>query len=161
MTLRLPEDLRRQIEALEPELLAGAQAIGMGALPKLSELTPGLTADADHAELVALALDAEDGVDPLTAAAVLAAHQTYVRHRGSPDAVSLGALSLARLIVWVQRAAMLAGAPPQVVWIGPEARVPDGLVGTRITATATITTAERRRSARAVAIVQPAAPTSG
>ncbi len=161
MTLRLPDSLRAPIEALEPELLAAAQAIGLGALPKLSELKPGLTDTSAPGtpSLEAIDLPPEGAPDALSAAAVLAAHQAYVRQRGAPDAISLGALSLARLIVWMQRATMLGGGPPQVVWIGPEGRLPDGLTGTRLVATATIEQDGRRRSARAVAIVQ-AAPDS-
>lgn len=161
MSLRLPDELRLGIEALEPELLAAAQAIGLGVLPKLTELKPGLTDTpaGASAALDALDLDRDGAPDPLSAAAVLAAHQAYVRQRGRADGLSLGALSLARLLVWVQRAAMLGGPSPQIVWVGPESRLPDGLTGTRLVATATITGDGRRRSARAVAIVQ-AAPAS-
>ena len=160
MTLRLDDALRRQIEALEPELLAAAQAMGLGALAKLAELRPGLTTTdgSGPPSLEGLSLSAGDAVDPgdaVQAAAVLAAHQAYVRRRGTPDGLSLGALSLARIIVWMQRASMLAGAAPQVVWMGPEARIPDGLNGTRVVATARVVHDGRRRTARAVAVIQP------
>lgn len=80
MTLRLDDALRTQIEALEPELLAAAQAMGLGALAKLTELKPGLTATDGPGDpsLEALGLTAGDDADPgdaVQAAAVLAAHQ--------------------------------------------------------------------------------------
>ena len=44
MTLGLPDEARQAIEALDPELLAAAQALGLGVLPALTNLAPGLTA---------------------------------------------------------------------------------------------------------------------
>jgi hypothetical protein len=75
------------------------------------------------AELVALSLDREQTPDPISLVACLGAHRAYVERRGNPDGVSLGALALARLLVWATRATMI-GPAPEVVWLGPGARRP-------------------------------------
>jgi hypothetical protein len=144
------------VDALDPELRAGAEAIGMSLAPQLGRLRPGLSKGAAEAApdvlLVSLTLGPEEGPDPLSMAAVQAAHRAYVRGRGAPDGASLGALALARLLVWAQRAAIL-GRPPRIAWIGPEARRPEGVAGTAITAACTAEVDGARRSARAVAVV--------
>lgn len=158
MPLKLPDEARQAVEALEPELLAAAQALGLGALSGVQSLKPGLTtveAAAGEAALEVLDLDGEGAADPVSLAAVMAAHEAYVRGRGRPGGVSVGALSLARLIVWAQRAAML-GTAPDVRWMGPPARAPENVEGMRLTATATVTGGGRRHTAKAVAIVAAA-----
>ncbi len=160
MTLGLPDEARQAIEALDPELLAAAQALGLGVLPALTNLAPGLTAlDPSRADvaLERVELDGEGDPDPVSLAAILAAHTAYVRHRGRTDGVSTGALSLARLIVWAQRAAMIGGTAPDVRWMGPPARAPESVEGMRLTATTVITANGRRHTAKAVAIVAPPA----
>ncbi|HWH15089.1 MAG TPA: hypothetical protein VNT51_10110 [Miltoncostaeaceae bacterium] len=110
--------------------------------------------------LASLALPPEGEPDPVSLAAVLAAHRGYVRGRGTPDGVSLGALAIARLLAWAQRATML-GRAPQVAWVGPEARRPADVPGVALIATATVEAGGARRSARAVALVRPPGGTAG
>lgn len=159
MALRLTEQSARGLEALEPELRAAAEAMGLALLPRLQQLRPGMSAitagDVD-AELSTLAIPQEGEPDPLSLAAVVAAHRAYVRARGAPDGVSTGALAIARLLVWTQRAALL-GRPTTLAWIGPEARRPAGVDGVAITATCTVRAGDTARTARAVALVRAGA----
>lgn len=158
MTLGLPGEARQAIEALDPELLAAAQALGLGVLPALTKLTPGLTSldpPAADVTLERIELEGEGDPDPVSLAAILSAHTAYVRHRGRAEGISTGALSLARLIVWAQRAAMIGGAAPDVRWMGPPARAPESVEGVRLTATAVVTAGGRRHTAKAIAIVAP------
>jgi hypothetical protein len=129
--LRLTDAHSEQIGALEPGLRSAAEALDLGLRPQLAGLAPSLTrpreSDPPDAEalLASLDLDHEGPPDALSLAACLAAHRAYVGGRGSPEGVSAGALALARLLVWAQRAAML-GASPRIEWIGPAPRRPEG-----------------------------------
>lgn len=158
MGLRLPEDQRGAIDALEPELRVAAEALGAGLRAQLLTLRPGLVhadgdADALEATLVALDLDREGAPDPLSLAACLAAHRAYLGARGQPDGVSLGALALGRLLVWAQRAALL-GPPPRIAWLGPPARQPAAAERQfTLEARCVAQVGERSREARAVALV--------
>lgn len=156
MALRLTEQSAQGLDALEPELRAAAEAIGMSLLPRLRDLKPGMTRldpDPGDVTLLSLAVPPEGEPDALSLAAVLAAHRAYARSRGDAEGLSVGALAIARLLVWAQRAAML-GRAPAVAWIGPEARRPEGLEGTALTATCTVAAGEGRRTARAVAVLR-------
>ncbi|MEQ9337841.1 MAG: hypothetical protein RJQ03_11680, partial [Miltoncostaeaceae bacterium] len=62
--------------------------------------------------------------DALSLLACLAAHRAYVGGRGRPEGVSVGALPIARLMVWAHRATLL-GAAPRLVWVGPAVRAPE------------------------------------
>lgn len=131
MGLRLTDAHSELIGSLEPGLRAAAEALGAALRPQLATLAPGLTrpregesAEAD-AVLAALDLDHEGDPDALSLAACLAAHRAYVAGRGRAEGVSAGALALARLLVWAQRAAML-GPAPRIEWIGPAPRRPEG-----------------------------------
>lgn len=102
----------------------------MGLREQLVRLAPGLTRAGDDgadpsALLVSLDLDHEGAPDALSLAACVAAHRAYVTARGRPEGVSAGALAIARLLVWAQRAALL-GPAPRIGWIGPAARRPEG-----------------------------------
>jgi len=127
MSLGVTEGDARSIDALDAEVRVTAEALGASLAGRLVELAPGLTRDGDDmspsAELVALSLDRENAPDPVSLAACLSAHRAYVARRGNADGVSLGALALARLLVWATRAAMI-GPAPEVVWLGPGARRP-------------------------------------
>jgi hypothetical protein len=158
--LRLPPELQRDLDALEPDLAVGASAIGLAVQAELARRRPALaraesgTGDPD-ATLVSLDLDREGAPDAVSLAACLAAHSRYVASRGHAEGVSLGALALARLLVWSARAAML-GPAPRLVWIGPPARRPElgaGQVALGATAVATIGGTTRR--AGALAVVAP------
>lgn len=156
MALRLTDRSAQGLDALDPELRAAAEALGMALLPRLRDLKPGMTrldAGSPEATLTSLDVPPEGEPDPLSLAAVLSAHRAYVRSRGEPEGVSTGALAIARLLVWAQRAAML-GPAPRVAWIGPEARRPDGVEGVPLTATCTVSAGESRRTARAVAVLR-------
>ena len=89
----------------------------MGLRDQLARLAPGADPrrggrrGEPDALLVELDLDHEGAPDALCLAACLAAHRAYVAARGRPEGVSAGALALARLLVWAQRAAMLGPAP--------------------------------------------------
>lgn len=129
MPLRLTQEQQSGIDELPADLRAAAEAIGLALQSQLSELRPGLSRAADapdtaEAELVELDLDREGEPDPIALAACVAAHRAYVRSRGSAEGFSPGALAIGRLLVWIQRAAMI-GTPPSLVWIGPEARCPE------------------------------------
>lgn len=131
MGLRLADAHSERIGSLEPGLRSAAEALGLALRPQLAGLAPGLTrprqGDPPGAEavLTSLDLDHEGEPDTLSLAACLAAHRAYVGSRGDPEGVSAGALALARLLVWAQRAAML-GAAPRIEWIGPAPRRPAG-----------------------------------
>lgn len=155
MALRLPAGWSAALTALEPEVRSAADAMGMALAPAVDRLRPGMTRLDDPEPLLeGLPLGPEAEPDPVSLAGVLALHSAYVRRRGAADGVSLGALAIGRLLVWTQRAALL-GPAPHVAWIGPEARRPPGVEGTAIPATATVSAAGARRSARAVALVRP------
>ena len=130
MGLRLTDAHSEGIAALEPGLRSAAEALGAALRPQLARLAPGLTRPREggaggDALLAALDLDREGEPDALSLAACVAAHRAYVAGRGQADGVSAGALALARLLVWAQRAAML-GPAPEIRWIGPAPRRPDG-----------------------------------
>jgi hypothetical protein len=146
----------RAIAALDPEIRVTAEALGAGLAPRLIELAPGMTRDGagDDAELTALALDREEEPDPLSLVACLGAHRAYVGHRGQPDGLSLGALALARLLVWATRAAMI-GPAPEMVWLGPASRAPEPAAGQHvISARCRARLADGAREARAKALVR-------
>ena len=130
MGLRLSDAHAERTAGIEPELRVAAEAIGMGLRDQLVRLAPALTrtgegdAGEPDATLVELDLDHEGAPDGLSLAACLAAHRSYVAARGRPEAVSAGALALARLLTWAQRAAML-GAAPRIMWLGPAPRRPE------------------------------------
>lgn len=152
MAVHLSEAQRAAIAALEPDLRTAAEAIGIGTVAQLASLAPGLTAVGGPATLTQVSLDPEGEPDPLSLAAIVAAHDGYVRHRGTREGVSTGALAIARLLVWASRAAVI-GPTPTIAWIGPETRAPADTPGTRLRATATVTTSERTHTARAVVII--------
>ncbi len=156
MGLRLSPEAVSALARLEPEVRAGAEAIGFAVAAQLGRLRPGLTATEAGTEplLSSLAMAPEGEPDPVSLAAIVAAHNGYVRGRGDAGAVSAGALALARLLVWGQRAAML-GPAPRITWIGPEPRRPEGAEGMTFTAEAVVESeGGGRRRARAVAIVE-------
>ncbi|MFN8109924.1 MAG: hypothetical protein U0Y82_08765 [Thermoleophilia bacterium] len=154
MALRASQDVATAIAGLDPELRAGAEAIGQAVAAQLSRLRPAVTADAGEATVVSLAMDRDGEADAVTTAACLAAHGSYVRSRGMPAGVSTGALALARLLVWAQRAAML-GPAPRLAWVGPEARRPPELTGPVLSAECAVQAGDQRRRARAAAVLQP------
>jgi hypothetical protein len=160
--LRLAEAHDELVRALEPELRIAAEALGLGLRDQLTRLAPGLTrpaegADGDDAVLVDLDLEHEGPPDALSLVAVMAAHRSYVAARGRPEGVSAGALALARLLVWAQRAALL-GPAPRLVWVGPAARRPEGEEGRVVlTARSAVEMAGATRRAEAVALIE--APT--
>lgn len=129
MGLLLADDHSELLGTVEPELRVAAEALGMGLRAELIRLAPALTRPPDgspegaHATLTTLDLDHEGAPDALSLAACVAAHRAYVIARGDPEGVSAGALALARLLVWAQRAAML-GPAPRIAWIGPAPRRP-------------------------------------
>ena len=106
MGLRLSDAHAERTAAIEPELRVAAEAIGMGLREQLVRLAPALTRPPEGAEgeaeatLVALDLDHEGAPDGLSLTACVAAHRSYVTARGRPEAVSAGALALARLLAW-------------------------------------------------------------
>lgn len=131
MTLRLSDAQEALLDGLDTELKVAAEAIGAGLQPQLVQLAPALSkaleggaAAEPDATLQSLDLDHEGAADALCLAACIAAHRAYVTARGRPAATSTGALALARILVWAQRAAML-GAPPDIAWIGPAPRLPE------------------------------------
>lgn len=166
MPLRLSEDHQEAIGAVEPELRAAAEALGVALQGRLTRLAPGLTRPRDGesgdgvATLVALDLDHEGAPDGLTLVAVLAAHRGYVAARGRSDGVSAGALAIARLLLWGQRAAML-GAAPRIEWIGPSARRPDPGDRLVLGARCALELNGATRRAEAVALISPPAGAEG
>jgi hypothetical protein len=163
--LRLAPERQAAVDGLEPELRAAAAALGSGLGPELARRAPGLARAAEgggepDALLVELALDREPEPDALTLAACAAAHRAYVTARERPDGVSLGALALARLLVWASRAAIL-GAVPKVVWLGPPSRRPEpGDDRIALEARCVCEIAGARREARAAALIARPTPSS-
>lgn len=162
MALRLGDDHSELTRAVEPELRVAAEALGMGLRAELTRLHPALTrppegADADAtATVVMLDLDHEGGPDPLSLIACMAAHRAYVIARGEPDGASVGALALARLLVWAQRAAML-GPAPRIAWIGPAPRRPEPEGRLTLAARCGVEMAGVVRRAEAAALIEPPA----
>lgn len=157
MPLGLRPEFQHELDSLEPDLRAAASAIGLAVQAELLRLRPALARSdtgsvAPTAILTSLDLDREGAPDPVSLAACVAAHGGYVASRLDPQGVSLGAMALARLLVWSARAAML-GTPPRIVWIGPPTRRPEldpGQVALGATAVATVNGSERRAGALAV-----------
>ena len=150
--------LREALDTSDPDLRAAAHAIGLSVAAHLGTLRPALTRGADghtgpSVEVDAIDLAHEGAPDGLSLAACEAAHRAYVASRGEPEAASLGALAIARLLVWGQRAALL-GRAPEVLWIGPVARRPDDLDGIEVDASCTAMVDGVRRTAAAVAVVR-------
>jgi hypothetical protein len=157
--LRLDAAHQELIAGVEPELRVAAEALGMGLRDQLTQLAPGLTrateGDEDpEAVLVTLDLDREGAPDALSLAACVAAHRAYVIARGRPDGVSAGALALARLLVWAQRAALL-GPPPRIAWLGPAPRKPETEGKLELAARAALRVGDATRRAEAVALIEP------
>jgi hypothetical protein len=157
--LRLDAAHRELIAGVEPELRVAAEALGMGLREQLRRLAPGLTRATEGDEepdalLVSLDIDHEGAPDALSLAACVAAHRAYVIARGRPDGVSAGALALARLLVWAQRAALL-GRPPTIGWIGPAPRTPEAQGRVALAARATVRIGDATRRAEAVALLEP------
>jgi hypothetical protein len=164
VALRLSEAQAELVGALEPDLRMAAEAIGAGLRAHLTRLAPGLTRPAQDGEeaadavVVDLHLEHDGAPDAVSLAAVMAAHRAYVAARGRPEAVSAGALALARLLVWAQRAALL-GPPPRLVWVGPAARRPDDAEGRiALSARSAVEMAGTTRRAEAVALIERPAP---
>ncbi len=160
MSLRLGPEQEARLRGLEPEVRTFAETIGASLGPELGRRAPGLArangeGDPD-AVLVALELDREPEPDPVTLTACLAAHRAYVGARGRPEATSLGALALSRLLVWTWRASLLDGPVPQMSWIGPPSRRPEPGAGqVSLGARCVCEIDGLRREARAVALVGP------
>lgn len=143
--------------ALDPDLAGAAHAIGLAVSHRVVALAPALTAvAADGTEptviLVGIDMEPADPADPITMMACLGAHHAYVVARGRPDGVSLGALALARILVWAARAEVL-GRAPSIVWIGAPRRRPDDMGGHLIVADARGTADDKPCHARAAALV--------
>jgi hypothetical protein len=160
VALRLPEAQAKLVGALDPDLRLAAEAIGVGLRDQLTRLAPGLTRpggegdETAEAVLVDLHLEHDGEPDAVSLAAVMAAHRSYVAARGRPEAVSAGALALARLLVWAQRAALL-GPPPRLVWVGPAARRPEDAEGRiALSARSAVEMAGTTRRAEAVALIE-------
>lgn len=157
MGLRLSAAASERVADADPVLRAAAQTLGSGLAGRLVALAPPVSSG--EATLLELTLDREPEPDPLSLAACVAAHHGYVTRRGQPDAISPGALALARLLVWAARAAMI-GPAPQIAWLGPPARCPDpGAADHRLLAECRVEIDAGVRRAQAVALVRPA-PTS-
>jgi hypothetical protein len=164
MSLHLAPALREVLDGTDPDLRAAAQAIGIAVAGQLGPLRPALTRSADDGdgvgiEILALDLGPEGPPDGLTLVSCEAAHQAYVRDRGAPAATSLGALAIARLLVWAQRAAIL-GRAPTILWIGPAQRRPEGVAGIEIHAACSGMVDGVKRTAKAVAVIQRPDPES-
>ncbi|MGE0028655.1 MAG: hypothetical protein AB7O78_16480 [Thermoleophilia bacterium] len=159
MGLRLDAAHQELIAGVEPELRVAAEALGMGLRDQLTQLAPGLTRATEGDEepdalLVTLDIDHEGAPDALSLAACVAAHRAYVIARGRPGGVSAGALALARLLVWAQRAALL-GRPPTIGWIGPAPRTPEAEGPVALAARAAVRIGDATRRAEAVALLEP------
>jgi hypothetical protein len=159
--LRLDDARSELVGAVDPQLRVAAEAIGMGLRGELARLAPGLTrppgsgADDTHATLLSLDLDHEGEPEGLSLIACMAAHRAYVIARGAPEGVSAGALALARLLVWSQRAALL-GTAPSVTWIGPASRRPEDAGGAlALSARCALDLRGATRRAEAVALITP------
>jgi hypothetical protein len=156
VALRLAPQQEQALSSLDRELRMAAEAIGAGLGAQLSHLRPGLSRR-DEGEpdglLAELELDREGEPDALSLASCLAAHRAYVSARGEPGGVSVGALALARLLVWASRATLI-GPAPRIAWIGPPARRPDPAPGQfELGARCVAEVDGVRREARAVALV--------
>ncbi len=166
MGLRLTDAHSERIGALEPELRSAAEALGVALGPQLTRLAPGLTRPREgddpgaDALLTALDLDHEGEPDALSLAACVAAHRAYVAGRNQAAAASAGALALARLLVWAQRAAML-GPAPRIEWIGPAPKRPEGMDDRiALAARCTLELGGAARRAEAVCLIaRPEGPT--
>lgn len=162
MGLRLTDDHSELLRAVEPELRVAAEALGMGLRGELTRLSPALTRPPEgapegvEATLTALDLDHEGQPDALSLIACVAAHRTYVTARGDAEGVSAGALALARLLVWAQRAAML-GPAPRIEWIGPAPRRPETAGRLSLSARCALELQGATRRAEAVALITPPA----
>jgi hypothetical protein len=159
VSLRLGPEHESRLQGLEPDLRAFAETIGGALGAELRRRAPGLARREGDGEgdpdavLVALELDREPEPDPLTLSACLAAHRAYVDARGRPEATSLGALALSRLLVWAWRASLL-GPAPRMTWIGPPGRRPEPEAGqVSLGARCVCEIDGRRREARAVALL--------
>ena len=143
----------------DPDVQSGAQAIGFAVAARLRELAPALRPADDGVEptfeVVQIDLVPADPADEVTLAACLSAHDAYAAGRGRPGGVSPGALALARVLVWATRAEML-GARPDVRWIGPPARMPEGIEGHVVTASVVLKSGEVRARASAAVVVAQA-----
>lgn len=132
----------------------------MGLRGELVRLAPALTrpvggaSEGRDATLTSLDLDHEGGPDPLSLIACVAAHRAYVIARGDAEGVSAGAMALARLLVWAQRATML-GAVPRIEWIGPSPRRPEISGRLALSARCTLDIDGTARRAEAVALITP------
>lgn len=162
MSLRFAPALQETLDGLDPELAGPAQAIGIGLAGQLERLRPAISRGdgaslSSDAELVSLDLAPEGEPDALSLAACAAAHRAYVASRGARESTSLGALAIARLLVWAQRAALL-GTAPRIVWIGPPQRRPTDATGITVRASAVAVIDGTRRSAAAVAVVERPGP---
>jgi len=160
MSLRFAPALQETLEDLDPDLGGAAHAIGVGLGAQLGRLRPALSQGTDPAavpdvEIVSLDLASEGAPDPLSLAAIRAAHHAYVSARGAPDGASLGAFAIARLLVWAQRAAIL-GATPTVRWIGPIQRRPPETSGIEVHASCVGVVDGTRRTAKALAVIDDA-----
>lgn len=157
MALRLGDDHSELVRAVDPELRVAAEALGMGLRAELVRLAPALTRsdgpEGPEARLVALDLDREGAPDALSLTACLAAHRAYVIARGDAEGVSTGALALARLLVWAQRAALL-GPAPRIDWIGPAPRRPEPEGRFALAARAAIQVGGTTRRAEAIALLR-------
>ena len=164
MSLQLAPALREVLDATDPDLRAAAQAIGFAVGAQLGPLRPALTRAGEQSvpavEIVSLDLVPDGPPDGLTLVACEAAHDAYVRARGAPAATSLGALAIARLLVWGQRAAIL-GRAPTILWIGPVQRRPEGLEGIEIHSACAGLVAGVKRTAKALAVIQRPDPKPG
>ncbi len=159
MPLVLAPEHQSGIDGLEQELRAAAEALGLSLRPELDRLRPALSQDegggaaTDEASLLRLDLEHEGAPDDLTLAACVAAHRAYVTGRGTAGGFSPGALALSRLLVWLQRAAML-GATPELAWLGPEVRQPELRAGqVTLTASCAVRVGDAVRQARAMAVL--------
>jgi hypothetical protein len=160
VSLALDDAGAARVAAVDSELRAAAEAIGVAIAVQLDRLRPALSPaqpDEPLAVLTDLSLERDAEPDGLTLAACMAAHRAYTVRRGRPDAVSSGALALSRVLVWGQRAAML-GRAPEVLWLGPPTRRPEGHDDAiEIRATCVLEIGGQRREARALGLVRPPA----
>jgi hypothetical protein len=162
MSLHFAPALQEALDDLDGELRAPAQAVGIALAAQLARLRPAVThaRDAgDHPDIEVVSLDLEhDGApDGLSLAACEVAHHSYMTSRGAPEDTSLGALAIARVLIWVQRAAVL-GTPAEILWIGPPQRRPADVEGIEITAACVASVGGVRRTAKALAVVRPQGP---
>ena len=123
-TLGLGTVLEGVLGDADTGLRPAAEAMGLAVLPHLERLRPRVVEDVEDPVLETIDLEHEGPPDPLSLVACLAAHRLYVTRRGRSGAVSPGALAIARILVWAERAALI-GAPPELLWIGPPARAPE------------------------------------